>query len=425
MSRFWILVLAAGCSSPSSREMPSNTTGDQPDAAIAQPDAPPADAPPVIEPVPVVCPNRTMPPGVPEHAYEPGEIYPTTITINAPADLLALNGIKLIEGDLIIGGTVTTVTLPDLEVVTGAIAAEDSAVTELHLPRLETANNFRAFRAPDFADLTIVEAPRLESLQLALYLQTSAVDLQCLKSILGATIVGPRGAVFALPRLETATSLIFGDLDATTVEIPAWQHGELEIEQGGLTTLHLGNPDRIWVRDSPNLATITVAANTNLVSLAIEHANLGDVDLLAGAPKVESVGLQHIPGLTSIAGITRAQLFAVYLVDVPALVDLSPLVNTRITDTIEVTQTGATEAAFRNTITLDTYLKIDGNPALTSLDIPLLKRLSTGTQHSSISNNPALPTCQATAIRDHTTLHRGASLAIAGNLADSCSALRP
>ena len=388
-----LAIAAASCGGPSS------PATDAPSSA----DATAIDAPPAIDAMlPDLCKHRTAPAGVPEGTYPPESILDNSLVIRSQVDVDALAGIRVITGSLDIAAKLDSITLPDLEVVEGSLTTSSPTITELRLPKLETVGvAVRLGNAGDTVPpLAVLDLGRLESTGAYLYVHAGSLDLSCLVSAGSASLIGVTTDPLLLPRFTTTGTVQLDALQTTTVSMRALTvtTDVLEVNDClALTDLHLGTPTLLDVANAPALTTITMTSNAQLRAVGLARCGaLADVDFLAGAPALATLGLQSMP----------------------ALHDLGALDSLALTNQLSVVDTGVTAIHMPNISALAYSLRVSSNPSLVTLDLPALTSL--GPIEQAITDNPMLPTCQAQAIKDRVTVMGGNPFVISGNGSGSC-----
>jgi hypothetical protein len=403
----------AACNSPH----PTVADGPLPDgtADAVVPDASPPDA------MNDGCPHRSAPAGQPDRSYSPAEVHSGDVKISVQADIDALAGIRMITGNLTIAGTVTTVSLPDLEVVGGTFDAENAVITELHLPVLETVGGYvKVYQTPSFGRLAVVDIPRLESIGTYAYFQVHDIAPRCLATLGGQIeVAGVTADPLSLPRLVTSPHVQLDQLATSTLELPAMHGGDIQITTAPLATIRVGAPDAIEITDDSALTDLEVSSTGTMSLLQLSNVPaLANLDGVAHLAHLGYLDLGKAGALTSLAGLASTPVDGLHLADVPELIDLSPIADDAISSDLMISNSGATTVRFANVTALSGTLGIRGNAVLTTLDLPKLAMI--GPFDSYITNNPMLPTCQAQAIAAHVTVAPGGTLAISGNGSGTC-----
>ncbi len=273
----------------------------------------------------------------------------------------------------------TSLRFPSLATVDdGAILSGFPALTELQLPALARVGA---------AGLQVSGAPLL-----------TAIDLPALATVEGTLGLydNPRVARVSLPALTSVSdSITLVGMPITTLGLPALATaGGLYVgESPSLTALEL--PVLTWsghliVSDDP--ALVRVSAPSLAAAGAVQALRLpllSAVDLSALAEVSEDATLQELPALSQLAlpALRRAGFFTLegaaglHALDLPSL-------------------------------TSAWYFTVSGNAGLTRLAAPLL---TTVESVLTVSDNPALPQCQAEAVLARLQAPLPVRVSLAGN----------
>jgi hypothetical protein len=423
-----VVLYASGCgSSPAAQ--PDACPGDgcaiPPDACRldAACGGGPVDAPtdgPIDGPVDRTCPLRTRPAGEPERPYASSEIHLGDVTIAGAAEVAALAGIKQLSGDLTIGAA-GSVSLPDLEVITGDLVTSSTTLAVVDLPRLETVGGRVDGRvAPGSGPLTRWSTPQLVSVGTFMALSTREAELSCLFSVPASFLLSRVLRPIVLPRLGDVVTASFQSVDATSIDLPVFRGDALEVyDSPQLTTLRVAGPRTIDLRNDPMLSSITLqpGADTRFLDINGLHS-LATLDFLGNAPALVGLAVRGADQLRSVAGAAQPGLGDLVITDTPLLDTLGAVDKSAITGDLVLQRTGLISIDLPNVVDLRArfigVLSIRNNGALTSLAMPNLATL--GAAEHFITGNPMLPTAQATAIRDRVKLDDGGTFTIQNNL---------
>lgn len=427
-----VVLYGSGCGGNPATQLPDACPPDgcvvPPDACRADAGCGPIDAPvdgpidgPIDGPVDTTCPTRTQPAGVPERPYASNEIHLGDVVVTGAAEVAALAGIKQLSGDLTIGAPIASVSLPDLEVITGDLVTSSTTIVAIALPRLETVGGRIDGRvAPGSGPLNRWSTPQLVSVGTFVALSTREAELSCLFSVPASLVLSRVLRPIVLPRLGDVVTASFQSVDTTSIDLPVFRGDALEVyDSPQLTTLRVAGPRTIDLRNDPMLSAITLqpGADTRFVDIDGLHS-LATLDFLGNAPALIGLAVRGADQLRSVAGAAQPGLAELTITDAPQLEALGAVDKSAITGDLVLQRTGLVEIDLPNVIDLRArfigVLSIRNNEVLTSLAMPNLTNL--GAAEHFITSNPMLPTAQATAIRDRVKLDDGGTFTIQGNL---------
>jgi hypothetical protein len=293
--------------------------------------------------------------------------------------------------------TFTDLELPMLEVIGGTLTIpgvfDRGEIQNVRLPALETTGGGVELQAPGLDAIAAFLTPRLESVPGAT-LFVKELDLACLRD--GVVRIGlTTASSITLPNFAGSTLRVLSVPNATSLSVPRFSTGTLQAS------------------DSPMLASIEAPAFVAGTLTLTNNASLANVQIGADAD-IELLELFDLPGLSTLQFLDGVTLHGLRLVRAPLVTALAGNLTATIS-ALQVSETGlaSMEILGVTTITSQTF-SIENNPQLTTLTIPALTSIERG----AIIDNPLLPTCYATRIRDQVA--PGTSFLISGNGSGSC-----
>ncbi|MFT5457073.1 MAG: hypothetical protein ACI9K2_003566 [Myxococcota bacterium] len=318
--------------------------------------------------------------------------------------------LKTIAGDVVGGGPLTALLLPELIDLGGALRLTDApALVRIDLTLLDRAGAIEVRSAMSLRDL----APRrLRFIDTDLVLEeVGLADLDgfdSLRSVGGDVhvegLAGPRSAP-GLPLLEA----IGGDL------VLAGMPGVLTID--GLGSLERVDGDLV-VRELPSLRTIQGITQLRTVGgdLVIDGpSELMAIRGLGALDAAASVSLRDHPLLQSARGFDALTSSAILLEDLPALERL-PAPGLIEAQTVSATRVALGELSGWNALTTADNLYLDGNPFLTS--VTGLRSLTRLAGDLVIADNPRLSADDAWALADRLAVEGEVTVDGNGDLAE-------
>jgi len=393
------VALVSACIQPGSRagENESPTPVVIPDDCTDPPDAGPPDAGPPD--AGVGCPID----------FAPSEIMQGDVVVRVPLDLLVLRGKRAITGALTIRSDLSEVALPDLEYVAGTVRLE-GASPRIDLPHLCHAGALSIYGSLDTlaldalresggifisnSTLTSFRAAALTVLDGDFNLNTrlQMLSLPALTTIRGALILTSwTYEGMPLPDLTGLSTL-------STVEEIVISHASGLVDLRGLEQVRR-LPGGLFIETSDQLRSLD--------GLHLDAGSIGGIDLR------ENLDLEDLGALAPITSVVttvdgagnRRGSGAVLIYRNQALVSISFPNLTALTPPR----------------TSDSALAITANDALTRIDFP---RLADVRGNVYITEDRALPACQAEDLRSRVTLPPGATFVV-GNLGTgTCSGSR-
>ena len=290
-------------------------------------------------------------------------------------------------------------------------------LTSLRFPALATVDDgaiLSGFRA--LADLALPALARVGGggLQVSGAPLLTAIDLPALASVEGTLGLyeNPRVARVSLPALAAVgDSITLADTACTTLRLPALATaGALYVganpRLAALDLPALASTGSLIVSDDPALLSVSAPALATAGALqAARLPALAELGLSALAEVSDYLALEEVPALTrlSLAAVRQVGFFTLSGAAQLTALELPSLESTwYFTVTFPPAQAGAGPApsalasiALPALVAVGGTFTVSGAARLERLDAPLLTSVGTGL---SISDNPALPLCQAEAI---------------------------
>jgi hypothetical protein len=371
------------------------------------------------------CPNRMAPTGEHPGPLVAEEIHAGDVTIQSALDIQTLAGKRAITGSLTIASTtLTTVVLPDLESIGIQLeSTTGSTVSTLELPKLETVGGYVRLRAT----ATSILLPSLESVGQNVEVTGASIDAHCLRRADGtqstATVLftGMTTTTFELPKYERGPLGIFS-ATITSLDLPRFTAGSLILQGAALTTLRMPVATMLTelsLRDTP-VSSITIPATATYDVVGLHNVSqLTSLAWLSGVA-IKSFVLQRAAKITNLTGVVGAGLRHVSLYENPVLADVTALAPVTVLDGFEVVDNDMlTTIDLPNLTNAGQLFIVNEQAKLTALRAPALVTITGGTSTpSQIRNNPMLPNCQATVIRDRAPSRDGWQ--VSGNQLDTC-----
>ncbi|WP_241759363.1 DUF7151 family protein [Pyxidicoccus parkwayensis] len=290
--------------------------------------------------------------------------------VRTPEDLAALQVISRIQGSLRVEDTpITELRLPRLVVVDHVVRLwNNPLLTRVELPGLRFVGD----------DLEVSSNPKLETMR------ADGADS-------GRLLVGRSFTLSGNSALRTLTGL---QAVSPRLNMMLFDNDALEFHPG---------------EDLPLLGIDFLAGSLDVIEndalQALPFANL----LHAG-----SIGIARNKSLRSLNGLSPGSIgSSLYLENNEALVDVSWLAGVRSLDTLSVEgNTALTSLVGLRSLGLVKSLRVVDNPKLDRFDLPALSQVS---QSFTVTGNPKLPTCLATALAAGTYKGIPEQLSITGN----------
>jgi hypothetical protein len=223
-----------------------------------------------------------------------------------------------------------------------------------------------------------------------------------------------------LPKLADTATADFEFVESTSIDLPALQGHVLQVYNCAmLTTVRAAGPRTLDIRTVPGLETVALHADAATEFAELDGVNaLQTLDFLSDAHHLIGLAVRGAATLRSVAGAAQPTLADLTITDTPMLTSLGAVGGSAITGELDLQRTGLTAISMPNvvdlTVDMPGALAIRSNAALTTLALPNLTKL--GARDHFITDNPMLPTAQATAIRARVTLAPGGTFTIKNNL---------
>lgn len=355
----------------------------------------------------------------------------------------------VLQGDFEISSTADAASVCGCTTITGRLTVASTPLGAFSLPLLRTVGSLWVH---DNAVLTTFALPALTSIDDDLMIGSRDAEVSAAgRSIVRpATSGNPALTRFLLPRLRSigqSTTFIAvhvsGNDSLTTIELPSLEtttgtvevlsHRSLEsLSLPALTSIRLASPG----------VGLVIVSNTALTSVALPL--LASVDGMPNGSSVDLVGNSSLatftlPALASTVGGIAVELDAALVTfSVPQLISAGWSINvtsnphlTTVTAPLLASAGGLdfrhntvlTTLSFPALTTLDCDILISENDALATLSLPMLASLGAARPGGDcgvdleINGNPALPMCQAGAVRDELLAHGyPGRVVITGNL---------
>jgi hypothetical protein len=374
--------------------------------------------------------------GPPDGRYDadPKTIHFGDYTVAVPLDVQGLAGIHVITGTLTVTANMSSLSLPDLEEVGVDVIFNASQITSVSLPNLwrvggqmqvgtaatslslpsltEVGLDFNGGFSAGYA-LTDLELPRLQRVANGFYVASD--PLVTLSAPALTTIGGQFSAgnshlqTLDLRSLTHAGAFMLGTDDTLTSLTGL---GKLATVTGTLELVNISQPTSL-----DGLSSLTSVGN-----LELQMGKLTDVSALSSLTTVSGhLYIQFCPALTNLHGLEHlTQVGGELMLDDDArLTDLSgldPLVS--VGDLFITNNAALVTNGFPHLTTTTSGFYVHANPQLTSLGLAALANAKGGT----VTDNPLLPTCEATGLRDRLVANGASSAAfmISGNGTGTC-----
>jgi hypothetical protein len=415
-------LVSAVLASCGSGESQSNISA-SPDAALQQP-IPTVDA--AVE-LPLVCPNRTSPRGLPSVPLTAAEIVSGDVTIRSSLDVTVLQGKKAITGSLTIEGFSGSVALPDLLAIGGRLIIGGQGqvgLAKIEFPTLETTG-----KKIEVQGVETFSAPLLEQVGewLAIRVATD-INIPCLRDIedegpgerLGVLLTGHMGSTLSLGKLKRGPVRIDAMPNLTILRLPSYERDYVSVGnvfasyQGptmtSLTSIELPAAtqiDSLDIANSPALRTIALSGTVPIGFLALNGTSIDNFAWLSQRA-VKEISLRAMPLLTSLQGIQGDQVTYLHLLEMPVLTDLGNLGTKPDMDDIFIGDNPAlTSINFVGVTSLIRSFDVINNTALLSLKMPALRVIKDEVYtDTDVVDNPMLPDCYPTNIKNVTSYYR-------------------
>src|SRR5690554_3471858 len=331
---------------------------------------------------------------------EEEEIYVGSLTLKRASDVANARTYTEITGDLTFAVDVDPITwleLPNLQRVGGTVSISNLSTSRaIAMPELTSIGG--DFYCAGNWDVRSLSLPALDAIGGDLNISNIKVEdfeMPALRQVGGFVFLGynTTTASIRLPALEQVElhlALIrLSALDELSLDALTWVGESLHL--GELSLAHAEFPELREVGGK-----ISIADSAELQTLAMPRLHTqgalweGDVTL--------SIAIYMLPKLTTL-DLGELELasgsFSLFLVDELREVQLNAL--TKVGGNLAIAQNALLRSVALPALDeVDGDLEFRGNATLSTISVPVLGAV----QNLKVSDNPELPTCQATALRD-------------------------